>query len=314
MFRELCGDNPLKNVILVTTFWGDVSEDVGASREEELAGDGQFWGGMLKRGSSMARFTDTASGLEILEGLVQHEPEALKIQLELVEGGKQLIDTGAGQVVNEELARLERVHQAEKQKMQDQMEDALRRRDVELQEILEEQSQLVEERLNRVHRQQEQLKADRRAETRRLENEFENAMYELRARNEELLEDVEMLQSDARRRQEDRFTQNERIRELERYNEEARQKWEGLDIEGVIAKIRAEEGKLRAEEREKLEAEIARLRTNESQYLKGRKRDMAIQVFFGALRTALPLVSMFTLGIPITLPNFSGMLSGGGGS
>jgi hypothetical protein len=35
MFRELCGDSTLKNVILVTNMWGDVPQDVGEAREEE---------------------------------------------------------------------------------------------------------------------------------------------------------------------------------------------------------------------------------------------------------------------------------------
>jgi len=37
MFRELCGDSTLKNVILVTNMWGDVSGSVGEARERELA-------------------------------------------------------------------------------------------------------------------------------------------------------------------------------------------------------------------------------------------------------------------------------------
>ena len=36
MFRELCGDSSLKNVILVTNMWGEVSEAVGETREQEL--------------------------------------------------------------------------------------------------------------------------------------------------------------------------------------------------------------------------------------------------------------------------------------
>ena len=163
-------------------------------------------------------------------------------------------------------------------------------------------------------RQQQQLRADGRDETRRLENHFENAMFELRARNEELLEDVELLQGEAQRRQRERAAQDQRLVQLERYNEEARKKWEGLDIEAIIAKVRAEESRLGAEEREKLEAEIERLRKNESQFLKGRKRDMAVQVFLSALRTVLPLVSIFTLGIPMGLPSMFSDFSGGAGS
>ena len=36
MLRELFGDSALKNVVLVTNMWGDVSLDVGVAREREL--------------------------------------------------------------------------------------------------------------------------------------------------------------------------------------------------------------------------------------------------------------------------------------
>lgn len=354
MFRELCGPDPLKNVVLVTTFWNSVSTTVGSSREDELASDKDFWAGMLQRGSRMERFTDRASGLKILESLIGNEPEVLKIQKELVEDKKQLIDTGAGQIVNEELVRLEKLHQAKIEQVHKDMEEALKQRDYEMQEIIEERSRQLEDEISRVHRQQEQLKADRRAETRRLENQFDNAMYELKARNEELEQTVEdlrgdssqrkrervaqdqrlielesevrrrqqereaqdkrleELESDVQKRKRERAAQDRRLRELEEYNRQAVQKWEGLDIDAVVAKIRAEESKLRVEEREKLEAEIQRLHLNEKQRAKGRKRDTAVNAFFGVLRVALPLASMFTLGIPINLP-FMPSSDGGAG-
>ena len=38
MFRKLCGESTLKNVVIVTNMWGKVEQDVGESREQELAG------------------------------------------------------------------------------------------------------------------------------------------------------------------------------------------------------------------------------------------------------------------------------------
>jgi hypothetical protein len=311
MFRELCGPDPLKNVVLATTFWDKVDEREGTEREEELAGDSNFWGGMLNRGSRMERIDSRDAGLRILSTLIRRTPKTLQIQRELVEDSKPLIDTGAGQMVNEELARLDRQHKKEKEEMQAQIEDALRRKDEEMQDILQEQSQKLEDEISRVHRQQQQLKEDRRAETRRLENQFQNAMFDLKSRNEELLQNVENLQGDARRRQREKIQQEERLYELEKYNEQARKKWEGLDIDAVIAKVRAEEGKLRVDEREKLEAEIRNLQKNEASLRKGRKRDTAVNVFFGVLRTALPIATMCTLGIPISLPSFLDPSGGG---
>ena len=37
IFRELCGETNLKNVVLVTNMWGEVPHEVGKAREKELA-------------------------------------------------------------------------------------------------------------------------------------------------------------------------------------------------------------------------------------------------------------------------------------
>ncbi|KAG2074693.1 P-loop containing nucleoside triphosphate hydrolase protein, partial [Suillus decipiens] len=41
MFRRLCGADAEKNVVLVTTKWGDVSPEMGESRERQLKSS--FW-------------------------------------------------------------------------------------------------------------------------------------------------------------------------------------------------------------------------------------------------------------------------------
>jgi hypothetical protein len=336
MFRELCGLDALKNIILVTTFWSDTEQLTGERREEELATKEAFWGGMLERGSRMARFTDKASGQDILRSLVDLPPKPLKIQKELVEDDKALVDTGAGQIVNDELIRLEAKHKEDMVQLQVDMDEAMQLKDAELQQVLREQEAKLEQKMDKVQRQQEQLRADRRAEARRMQSEFEDAMHALRRQNDmevsNLKDDVEELQSNLRRRERDRKAQAERFQEvynmqeqrmqdiqdrsqeshalqelrmaeLERYNEEARKKYEGLDIEGMIAQVRAEESKLHAEDREKLEQEIQKLQ----QVPATRKRDKLPGVFFSVLRAALPIATLLTLGVPITLPGSDDM-------
>ncbi|KAF2102744.1 hypothetical protein NA57DRAFT_7635, partial [Rhizodiscina lignyota] len=170
MFREICGEEPLKNVILVTSFWDSVEKAMGESREKELRTDPDFWGRMIRRGSRIDRFTDRTSALKIVASLVKKNSVTLNIQRELVEEQKTLVDTSAGRVVNEELLRLEEKYKKENEKIQKEMEQALRDRDDELQEILSEQRRKMEDELERVHRQQEQLKAERRADWRHMEN------------------------------------------------------------------------------------------------------------------------------------------------
>jgi hypothetical protein len=332
MFRELCGLDALKNITLATTFWTDVNTLVGKTREEELASKQAFWGAMLQRGSRMARFVDLASGLDILRNIIGLPPQPLKIQREMVDDDKALVDTGAGQVVNEELIRLEEQHKRDISRLKTEMDEAMGSKDAEYQEILREHEKKLEERISKVQRQQEQLKADRRAEARRMQSEFEDAIYALRHKNDvdvsNLKGHVEQLQGEILRREcehdtqarhfeearqaqeqqmsdiqrnnhESQMLQEERIAELEFYNEQAQRKFEGLDVDDMIAQIRAEEGKLRAEDREELEAAIRKLQQGNST----RKRDQVPEMLFSVLRTVLPVATQLILGIPIVLPD-----------
>ncbi|KAK5719923.1 hypothetical protein LTR15_007196 [Elasticomyces elasticus] len=349
MFRELCGPEPLKNVVLATTFWSDVDPVAGTNRETELAAENAFWGGMLRRGSRMARFTDRDSGLEILQNLVGLVPETLKIQQEMVEDSKALVDTGAGRIVNEELTRLNDKHNEALTQMRVDMKIAMEEKDAEMQSILREQSEKLRDELNRVQRQQEQLKADRRAEARRMQNELDAAIFDLKRQKDQqiarLQDNVEHLQGDVKRRQRERRAQEERferlaqsseqahkehearieelhvynqqtratheqrLAELQRYNERAEAKFEGLDIDGIIAKVRAEESRLRPGERAKLEEEIE----NVQKTAKDMKRGRFVGIFFSVLRAALSIASLVTLGVPIVSPGAFDSLGGGGG-
>lgn len=49
LFRKLCGDNALQNVVLATTMWDIVEEGLGVQREQELMDKKEFWGYMLSK-------------------------------------------------------------------------------------------------------------------------------------------------------------------------------------------------------------------------------------------------------------------------
>lgn len=122
MFRELCGDDPLKSVILATTGWGDAQKagnlDKAMMNETQSQNDPDFWQPLIKRGAAVGRFMDTKeSALEMILKLGKRTPVILKIQRELVDDSKDLIDTSAGQAVNEEIKKLEAKYKAEVQRM-----------------------------------------------------------------------------------------------------------------------------------------------------------------------------------------------------
>lgn len=61
----------------------------------------------------MYRYTDRQSGIDIITSLLDREPMPLKIQTEIVDEQKLLIETGAGQEVNAEIARLQQEYKTE---------------------------------------------------------------------------------------------------------------------------------------------------------------------------------------------------------
>lgn len=102
VFRDLCGDSSLKNIVLVTTMWDEVDKAVGSDREEELRSD--FWKGMICHGSRSCRFEGTReSAWEImdcldLEGSYQTRIP-LQIQEEMVDRGLELHETTAAKTL-----------------------------------------------------------------------------------------------------------------------------------------------------------------------------------------------------------------------
>lgn len=57
MFKQLCGPDALKNVVLATTMWSLVNPTDGQAREKELISTPEFWGWMLQKGSRVERHT-----------------------------------------------------------------------------------------------------------------------------------------------------------------------------------------------------------------------------------------------------------------
>ncbi|KAI0387657.1 P-loop containing nucleoside triphosphate hydrolase protein [Hypomontagnella monticulosa] len=97
MFKDVCGDHALKNVILLTTFW-DLLEDqsVGARRQQQLRDD--FWSDMIAKGSYVRRFNGTAGMAEaLIIRLMGKEPMVLKIQRDVMQHRMRLEDTAAGE-------------------------------------------------------------------------------------------------------------------------------------------------------------------------------------------------------------------------
>lgn len=105
IFQKICGETALKNVLLITSRWGEVEASLGSSRERELRDD--FWAYMLGKGSNMSRFHgDRQSAISLIGQVLVKDGVVLELQRELVDGGKRLNETSAGAFLSDDLETL----------------------------------------------------------------------------------------------------------------------------------------------------------------------------------------------------------------
>ena len=202
MFRELCGDSTLKNVILVTNMWGEVSKEVGEAREEQLTTN--FFKPVLDKSAQLARHQNTVqSAHDIIRRIMRNQPLVLQIQRELVDEHKDIVDTAAGEAVNKELNAQIRRHQAELKAVQEDMVKALKEKDDETRKELEEETRKLQEQMNKIKMDSEgmasnylqekkktedamkEMQEQARLERERVEAEYKKQMDDLNARLQE---------------------------------------------------------------------------------------------------------------------------------
>ena len=115
MFYQLCGDKALARVVLGTTNWGEVEEDVGEKREKLFAET--FWSTMTSSGSNSLRFDKTERSawafLDVILGRLKYgeneeilNDNVLQIQNELVVLNRTIPETAAGKKLRFALVQL----------------------------------------------------------------------------------------------------------------------------------------------------------------------------------------------------------------
>ena len=92
MFRKICGESTLKNVVLVTNTCKEDSQDINEAREKELSD--YFFRPALDKGAQIVRHYDTPeSAHDIIRGIMKNHPAMLQIQREFVDEHKDIINT-----------------------------------------------------------------------------------------------------------------------------------------------------------------------------------------------------------------------------
>ena len=144
MFRELCGESSLKNVVLVTNMWSKVPTDVGKAREKELASI--FLKPALDKGAQMMCHHDTEqSAHDVIRHIMGNHPIALQIQRELVDERKDIANTTAAEAINVELTEEIKQHEAALNQMREEMMRSLEEKHEKARQVLEEETRSLQE-------------------------------------------------------------------------------------------------------------------------------------------------------------------------
>lgn len=188
IFRELCGEKSLKNVVLVTNMWSEVSPEVGEARERELSSN--FLKPALDKGAQMVRHHDTEqSAHAVIRRIMNNHPVVLQIQHELVDERKDIANTAAAETINAEIEEAKRRHEAEVRKAQQEAERALREKEEQARRKREEEARRREEQMRREREEQERIALQRRQERERAEAEARRVAEEARIARERAAEE-----------------------------------------------------------------------------------------------------------------------------
>ena len=205
MFRQLCGDDGLRNVILVTTMHDLVNDDTRNEREGELHSN--YWSSMHARGAQYAQFHNTKESGDAIIRLLEGRPQVvLDVQREMVDEDKDLRDTAAAYALQAEQIQLsaelaERRRREEERRVRDieaartyharQAAEIAERQRRDLAESQERRRRELAALREKQRKEREEVQARQRREAQRQHEESLRKLREERARQERLLEEAE---------------------------------------------------------------------------------------------------------------------------
>lgn len=179
MFKKLCGDNALRKVVLATTMWDKVPLREAEDREQQLVSTRNFWGLMVSKGSTVYRHDNTVeSAVQIIKQLSRDDNTVtLDLQNQMVNQNQTLKETAAGRELESEMIKERQKWAAELKDAQEQIKEAIRLRDKESEQALQELKHDYITRMQRLELDHKRLQVDterlRNARIERLEEALE---------------------------------------------------------------------------------------------------------------------------------------------
>lgn len=140
VFRKLCGEQTLKNVVIMTNMWGKVTPEVGEARERQLSA--QFFKAAVDKGARTHRHLESIeSAHAVVRVILDNNPLAFRIQEELVDQHMEFPRTAAGEEIRraldghaedledkiKELQRELQVAEKKEQESREELEEEVRR-------------------------------------------------------------------------------------------------------------------------------------------------------------------------------------------
>lgn len=119
MFKNLCGTDAYENVVIATTFW-DKAENDGPVRERQLQST-VFKDIIDGHGTLVRHDRSLDSALRVIGRIFTFTPKTVRIVEEIREENKDLSETAAGSVRDEELDKAIAKHKAEMESIMSEM-------------------------------------------------------------------------------------------------------------------------------------------------------------------------------------------------
>ncbi|KAL4077615.1 P-loop containing nucleoside triphosphate hydrolase protein [Scleroderma citrinum] len=130
MFRKLCGDESMKNVVIVTTMWDKVTTEEGGNREQELMSSDNLFKPLLNKGAIMMRHDRTPeSATNVVKYLLNRNATITQIVREIAYERKALVDTKAGEELQAEIRHLMKKHAEEIRQLEEEINAAAQEED-----------------------------------------------------------------------------------------------------------------------------------------------------------------------------------------
>jgi hypothetical protein len=291
MFEKLCGAQCFPNVTLVTTMWEALGEGgikIGELRESILKETDEFWGNMYRAGATVLRHNGRAnSAFDILWNVRSKRTSVVAdIQLEMIDGHKQLYETSVGEYLLKECLDVRSRLEKEREELEDSMEEAVRDKDGVLITALREQQEKLEMLTQQSHSDQDYLnitfegldeeRAERSASLFQERKRREDEKKELERRIEKLQDDLDEQeakhnQAVFRMRTDKRRDQQNLAEERARHEAEKRCLTELLKEQLALT--------------ESKESEIQKLKHTESQWSKFRRSILPTSSFLSRSHT-----------------------------